>query len=387
MNQQQKGKIQLFFGGFAERYKSASEYFAEVSFDFVSGRKTYSGTLRKIDSGFEYSFSGKRAANDLSEGLNYLLEDLLKYDSAVVRYKERGLTTELQADGRNVKILKREEANEVIAPQASKKEYQIDLRKASKLMTALGYCDKDGKLRNDMIRKYNQTNHILSLVSDLFDGKNDITVVDCACGKSYLSFVLNYFLWEEKRIRAHFVGIDISPKVIEASKKIAADLGYTNMEFICEDLRTYESDFHPDVVVSLHACDTATDMALGYALRHKAESIICVPCCHKELIEQYKIEEFEPITGHGVFRTRLNDIITDGLRALKLESEGYKVRCVEFCSPIDTPKNLLISAKKISSENRTAKDLYYNLLSQWHVMPSMEYYSAIPTAESESNNW
>ncbi|MBO5213312.1 MAG: SAM-dependent methyltransferase [Clostridia bacterium] len=379
MNQQQKSKIELFFGGFSERYRTASEYFAEVTFDFVSGRKTYSGKILRIEDGFEYRFSGKRNAADLPQALQFLLDDLLKYDSAIVRYKERGLTTELHADGRNVKIVKREEANEVVSVPSAKGEYQIDLRKASKLMTALGYCDKDGKLRNDMIRKYNQTNHILELISDLFEGKNDITVVDCACGKSYLSFVLNYYLWEEKRIRAHFVGIDISPKVIEASKKIAQELGYTNMEFICEDLRTYESDFHPDVVVSLHACDTATDMALGYALRHHAESIVCVPCCHKELLKQYKIESFEPLTKHGVFRARLNDLITDGLRSMKLESEGYEVRCVEFCSPIDTPKNLLISAKKVAKENRSVKEQYYDLLSQWKVRPSMEYYSAIPT--------
>lgn len=379
MNQQQKSKIQLFFGGFQERYKTASEYFAEVAFSFSSGRKTFNGSIKKTADGFEYRFSGKRHAEDFATALNFLLEDLIKYDSATVQYKERGLTTELIADGKNVRILKREEANEIAPAPASKGEYQIDLRKASKLMTALGYCDKDGKLRNDMIRKYNQTNHILSLISDLFEDKNDITIVDCACGKSYLSFVLNYYLWEEKRIRAHFVCIDISPGVIETGKKIAKELGYSNMEFICEDLRTYESDFHPDAVMSLHACDTATDMALGYALRHKVKSIICVPCCHKELLKQYKIEEFEPITKHGLFHARLNDIITDGLRALKLESEGYDVRCVEFCSPIDTPKNLLISAKKIANENRAAKDRYYRMLADWKVKPSVEYYSAIPT--------
>ncbi len=379
MNQQQKSKIELFLGGFAERYRNGADYFAEISFSFISGRKNYTGRIVSNEGSFEYSFSGKRMANDLSEALQFLLEDLLKYDSATVQYKERGLTTELIADGRNVKIIKREEANEITGRPSGKGDYQIDLRKANKLMTALGYCDKDGKLRNDMIRKYNQTNHILTLVADLFAGKNDLIIVDCACGKSYLSFVLNYYLWEEMRIRAHFVGIDISPKVIEASKRIAQDLGYTNMEFICEDLRSYESDFHPDVVMSLHACDTATDMALGYALRHGAESIICVPCCHKELLKQYKIQDFEPITSHGVFRARLNDLITDGLRAMKLESEGYDVRCVEFCSPIDTPKNLLISAKKVSAENRNVKDNYYKLLSDWHVKPSMEYYASIPT--------
>ena len=379
MNQQQAPKTKLFFGGFLERWKNGEDYFVCIEFDLISGRKTYKGTISKTDGAFEYVFSGKRVANTLSDALDCLMEDLIKYDSATVRYKERGLTTELIADGRNVKIVKREEENPIPMTGTAKKEYKIDLRKAAKLMNALGYCDKDGKLRNDMIRKYNQTNHLLDLISEHFEGKNNITIVDCACGKSYLSFVLNYYLWEEKRIRARFVGIDISPTVIEASKKIAKELGYENMEFICEDLRFYESDFHPDVVVSLHACDTATDMALAYALRHKAESIICIPCCHKELIKQYKIDEFEPITKHGIFRARLNDVITDGLRALKLESEGYSVRCMEFCSPIDTPKNLLISAKKTAKENLAAKNQYYELLSSWHVRPSVEFYSGIVT--------
>lgn len=381
MNQQQKGKMQLFFHGFSERYRTAREYFVEITFDFTSGRKNYSGKISCVDNGFEYSFSGKRFVENLSDALALLLDDLLKYDTASVCYKERGLTTELFADGKNVKLSKREEVNQITSSPSKKGDFQIDLRKASKLMTALGYCDRDGKLRNDMIRKYNQTNHIISLISDLFEKKNDITIVDCACGKSYLSFVLNYYLWEEKRIRAHFVCIDISPEVIKTSQKIAQELGYTNMEFICEDLRTFESNYHPDAVISLHACDTATDMALGYAIRHHAESIVCVPCCHKELLKQYKIDQFEPITSHGVFRTRLNDLITDGLRALKLESEGYNVRCVEFCSPIDTPKNLLISARKETHENRAAKEKYYNLLSQWNLRPSMEYYSSIPVNE------
>lgn len=382
MKQQQGSKVKFFFYGFAERYRTNSEYFIQIEFSFFSGRNRYSGKIEKWEDRFLYIFSGERKAETLLESLEFLLEDLLKYDSAIVSYQERGLITELQADGKNVKVVKKEISSDFIPQPKQKKEYCIDLRKASKLMKVLGYTDSNGKLRNDMIRKYNQTNHFLNLISDLFVGKNDLTVVDCACGKSYLSFVLNYYLWEELHIRAHFVGIDISSTVIEDSKKMAAELGYTNMEFICEDLRTYESDFHPDTVVSLHACDVATDMALGYAIRHKAERIICVPCCHKELLKQYQIPDFEPITKYGIFRARLNDLITDGLRAMKLEAEGYQVRCMEFCSPLDTPKNLLISAQKVSAGNPEAKKEYEERLRAWNVHPSMDYYAAIPITES-----
>ena len=108
----------------------------------------------------------------------------------------------------------------------------------------------DGKIKNDMIRKYNQTDRFLDLVGGMFDGMNDITVVDCACGKSYLSFILNYYLWEQRHVRAKFIGIDIKPNVIEESGKIATDLGYNNMTFICEDLRTYDAP-RADIITSI----------------------------------------------------------------------------------------------------------------------------------------
>ena len=146
------------------------------------------------------------------------------------------------------------------------------------------------------------------------------------------------------------------------------------MRFVCEDLRTYDAP-RADAVISLHACDVATDMALGFAIRHNAKNIICVPCCHKELLDTYKTPDLDPIIKHGVFRARLNYILTDGLRCLKLEACGYKVSCVEYCSPLDTPKNLLIKAKKVSDGDLKAEAEYRRLLSELGVRPSIEYYS------------
>lgn len=258
----------------------------------------------------------------------------------------------------------------------------MNLGKATPLLKRLGFMTEEGKIKNDMIRKYNQTDRFIDLIEDLFDGQNNINIIDCACGKSYLSFILNYYLWEERHIKAFFTGIDIKQNVIDESNKIATDLGYRNMNFLCEDLRSYDG-VSPDIVISLHACDTATDMALGFAVRNKAKSIICVPCCHKELLDQYELRTLEPMLRHGIFRNRLNDILTDGLRCLKLEACGYKVSCVEYCSPLDTPKNLLIKAVKISNRDEKAEMAYYQLLEYLHVRPSIEYYSVKPQKEDD----
>lgn len=365
----------MFFGGLASKYENSADFFVGLSWTAVSGRKEYRGRAFLRGDKFVYSFAGTREYGDIRALLADLCTVILQYDSAVVEYLERGHGCRVIIDDRNVRLENFEVKEDISAPQTLKnKEYNIDLAKAAPLLKRLGFMTADGKIKNDMIRKYNQTDRFLDLVGGMFDGMNDITVVDCACGKSYLSFILNYYLWEQRHVRAKFIGIDIKPNVIEESGKIAADLGYNNMTFICEDLRTYDAP-RADTVISLHACDTATDMALGFAIRHDAKNIICVPCCHKELLDTYKKPDLDPIIKHGVFRARLNDILTDGLRCLKLEACGYKVSCVEDCSPLDTPKNLLIKAKKVSDRDPKAEAEYRRLLSELNVRPSIEFYS------------
>jgi len=385
MKSQNKQKIMMFFSGIAGKYNENPDYFLGAEVEFVSGGKKYSGTVRESDGGLEYSFLGKRLFESVSDLLSAVCDDMLKYDSAVFSYRERGKTTVISADDRNVKISKNETEGEYVdTTQLRSKDYIINPQKAQKLMRVLGYLTEDGKIKNDMIRKYNQTERFIELIAPMFDDLKDNTtlrIVDCACGKSYLSFVLNYYLWEVRRIKAKFVGIDISENVITESRKMAEELNYKNMEFICEDLRYYDGAEAPDIVISLHACDVATDMSLGYAIRRGAKKIICVPCCHKELLDKYRKDDLAPIIKHGVMRARLNDILTDGLRMAKLEAEGYSVSCVEYCSPLDTPKNLLIRAEKVKKSDKAAEKAYYDLLSELSVFPSIEAYSMINDEE------
>ncbi len=215
-----------------------------------------------------------------------------------------------------------------------------------------------------MVRKYNQIDHYVELVAPMFEKETEeILLLDCACGKSYLSFVMNYYLRDVLKKRCRIIGIDYNQHVVEESAKMAKRLGYHNMQFIQADLRKYEPPEHVTAVISLHACDIATDLALGTAIKAKAKYIACVPCCHKELLSQYHLDALEPILQHGVFRARMNDILTDGLRALKLEAEGYQVSVVEYISPLDSPKNLLIRATRTAQSNDRAAQQYQAITS------------------------
>ena len=379
MKSQIKPKITMLLGGFASKYSEASEFFIGIEVKMTSGKNTVKATAYHNGEAFEYTFLSKGTFEEMSALTEKICDDVMKYDSAVISYIERGQTTDIIADERGVRMQKRETAADIAVntQQLRAKDYLINPQKAAPLMKVLGYMTADGKLKNDKLRKYNQTERFVELIADMFEGfeGKSLTITDCACGKSYLSFVLNYYLWEVKHIKAKFIGIDISENVIKESRRMAEELGYKNMEFICTDLREYDSEDTPDAVISLHACDTATDMALGYAIRNKAKRIICVPCCHKELLDKYKKDDLAPIIKHGIFRTRLNDVLTDGIRAAKLEAEGYNVSCVEYCSPLDTPKNLLIRAEKVSDGDAAAKRAYSELLRTLSVYPSVEIYS------------
>jgi len=378
MNQKQKPKIKLFLDGLVQRFDENRDYFITVEFVFVSGNKNYSGMITFVDDEFIFNFSGSVGFGEISDAFDKLLEETMKYDSAEIIYNERGISTVIRVDERNVKLERRNndmDISDVKNIENNQNQYFLNMHKAEKLLKVLGFTDNDGKLKNNMKRKYNQTDRFISLIGSMFDGMNNLTIVDCACGKSYLSFVLNHYLWEECRIKARFVGLDISENVIISSKKMAHELGYNNMEFIQCDLKDYKSDIKPNAVISLHACDTATDMALGYAIRNDVENIICVPCCHKELLDKFEFTQLDEILKHGILRARMNDILTDGIRTMKLESCGYKVSCVEYCSPLDTPKNLLIKAKKVSDVNKKVKIEYEKLVCDLKIFPAIEIYS------------
>ncbi|NLX64668.1 MAG: SAM-dependent methyltransferase [Clostridiaceae bacterium] len=363
MDKQTQQKLNMMLQGIAFRLTDEIDYFEEITGEFKSGVITFPLTCRLENGKLKINFEG-RSIETVPDKIPELISGFsAPYEKVNIYYKSRGEMLIIEADNKNVtmktKVLEEDRENILKGHAeggavATNRDYLIKPGKADKLLKAIGIMAENGKIKNDMIRKYNQIDHFVELVEpmlkDLMKDRNELNVVDCACGKSYLSFVLNYYLREVLKINCRFTGIDISENVIESSRKIAGSLGYRNMEFIKGDIRTllYENErgetAQPDLVISLHACDVATDYALAYGIRNRARGIIAVPCCHSELLNQYSYKPFEEIIKHGVFRARLADILTDGLRCMILEAFGYDVSAVEYVSPLDTPKNLLIRA-------------------------------------------
>lgn len=366
-------KLQLFFSGLENRYFEQQDFFKDFEINFKSGTKMFNGSYKDG----QLYWNQENRPMEFSEMLRTVSEEALKYEALEVRYNERGTIVIINADSKNVTIKYEEPKPELETKVESKREYYIKASKAPELLKEIGVMTKDGKVKNDMIRKYNQIDHFIEVVEPILrkmDSQDVITIMDCACGKSYLTFVLNYYIKEVMKKNCYFIGIDYSEGVIQSSIERAKRLGYKNMEFIREDLKTYHPRRKIDMVVSLHACDVATDYAISAAIRAQAQSMVIVPCCHKELIEQLDCKEIEPIYKHNIFRARLNDLLTDSLRSLFIEAHGYEVSALEYISPLDTPKNLMIRAIRISDKNDAAKAEYEQMKKTFNVKPTMEDY-------------
>ena len=366
----QKGdlaKLRLLLSGIAARLDKNRDYFVQADCTFTSGKKKFPAKLTRAEENYVLRFQGSTRPADADSFCAFFIEQAEKFDESMLVYTERSTVVALSVTARGVQMkqAEREATAEEKSAAAnplldSGRQYLIRVDQAAALLREIGILTAEGKLKNDMIRKYNQIDHYVELVAPMFekDDSEEIVLLDCACGKSYLSFVMNYYLHEVLRRRCRVIGVDINEHVIEESRAMAKRLGYHNMVFQCADLRTYQPPKNVTAVISLHACDIATDLALSTAIRARAKYIACVPCCHKELLDQYTLPGLEPLTKFGVFKARFNDVLTDSMRALKLEAEGYKVSVVEYISPLDTPKNLLIRAVRTGQDHLRARQEY-----------------------------
>ncbi|WP_461207458.1 class I SAM-dependent methyltransferase [Clostridium sp. DL1XJH146] len=383
MNKNSLNKIKLFFTGLENRYTENTDFFKEINFEFKSGLKSFKGTGKFIEDKIKFNFNGKSTLMSFSDALKKIQTEAEKYEAMNFLYIERFSQINIIADNKKVTMntkeieKKEEDLSKSTTSTILNRDYFIKVGKGDKLLKEIEIMTKDGKIKNDKIRKYNQIDHYVELLDKIIDElpKNEIiNIVDCGCGKSYLSFVLNYYITEVKRKKCHFTGIDISEGVIARSKEKAEKLSYRNMEFLCMDLNDYKPSKNIHLVLSLHACDTATDMAIALGIKVKSDVIIAVPCCHKELSKQVKSDSLNNILKHGILKTRFADLLTDGMRSLMLEAKGYDVSVVEYISPLETPKNLMIRAKKERDSNDDAMAEYHNLMATYNVYPALYAY-------------
>lgn len=381
MNQRTITKLNLFFSGLTSRYEENEALFSILRFTFKSGLKSFPGKAEILEDQLTYYFKGTREVLSFAQALARITEEASLYDGLQLSYEERGYIMEITADDRDVKVKNRELAQDQTASEPSpvlNRSYLVNHHHARALLTELDILTKDGKIKNDKIRKYSQIDHYVEILrQDLekFRGsKHPVHIVDCGCGKSYLSFVLNYYMTEVMKIKTVFTGIDISAQVIESSRQMADRLGYRNMEFIQGDIRHLITKRRPDIVMSLHACDTATDLALNFGIRNRADLIIAVPCCHAEMNRKYHYDPFASILKHGILKRRLADVLTDGVRCLILEQEGYDTTIMEYISPLETPKNLLIKAVRTGRRSAQAEAELLSLILKLDYAPALYRY-------------
>ena len=376
MNKKTVQKTSLFFTGLLSRMEENKLFFTDITISFKSGTKLFPAKILYGDEiTLDYQAVKRTVSRD--EIWDIIAEELLKYDSAQIVYTERGAKIVIEASDKRVNMRHEDTAAEVSKTSVVQtgREYVVNPALAKDLLAEIGILAQNGKIKNDKIRKYNQIDYFVELMQGVLKeigGRDEYIILDAACGKSYLSFVLNFYLREILKKKCRFIGVDYSETVINASRRIAKNLGYNNMEFIKADLTEYIPEVRPDIVISLHACDTATDMALALGIRAGSRAIVSVPCCHKDILKQYSYEPFEAVTRHGILKARLADTLTDGLRAVYLESVGYKVSMIEYISPLETPKNIMIRAVYTGKKNSKSAEEYKKLKEMLNVKPAIE---------------
>jgi len=283
------------------------------------------------------------------------------------------LTRELKSQGDGSAGSRNQRDGSLKILPAKKKNYLLEEGKPVPFLVLLGIMNADGKVINSKYDKFRQINRFLEFIDDVLPEikTTPVRIADFGCGKSYLTFAVHYYLTEIKKVPCQIEGLDLKQDVIDYCNEITKKLGLEGLVFHTGNIADYSGKESPDMVITLHACDTATDYALKYAVERNAKVILSVPCCQHQINTQLGQKgqgqlsdtPFEPLLKWGLIREKFSSLVTDALRGEWLETQGYKVQMLEFIDIEHTPKNILIRAVKTNkaATDKTADSLMNSL--------------------------
>ena len=261
----------------------------------------------------------------------------------------------------------KEECFVCVTEQNRKKAYILEEGIMVPALVDLGVMTPDGRVVKSSYDKYKQINRFLEIIDDEIKNEKYLKIIDFGCGKSYLTFILYYYLVELKHMDCDIIGLDLKEDVIDNCNKIAEKYGYDHLKFFKGDVAQYK-DSNVDMIITLHACDTATDYALYHAVNMKCKYIFSVPCCQHEINAELESDKLHVINKFGILKERFSALTTDAIRANILQYFGYKTQVMEFVDIENSPKNLLIRAEyKNLPKNEKIKEEIDSLLNMLDV--------------------
>ena len=311
------------------------------------------------------------------QAIVYIIEQMEKFFGQMLLESVSKTVHVLVSKKGTVTIKQKTQKKEVKPKELShnrRKRYILEEGIPVPFLVDLGVQTKEGKIVNSRYDKFRQINRFLEFVQDIVEDLpkgREITIVDFGCGKSYLTFAMYHYLKVMKGFDIRVIGLDLKEDVIAYCNELKEKYGYEKMTFTTGDIASYTGVDAVDMVVTLHACDTATDYALEKAVKWGASVILSVPCCQHELNYQMKNEELEAVLKYGLLKERIAALVTDGLRAEMLEQCGYDTQVLEFIDMEHTPKNILIRGVKKKGGKKASFEKYKRCCKELGVTPTL----------------